>query len=488
MNKTYPININGLVFYINDDAFIVLDNYLNELKQYYANIESGDEIVSDIESRISELFSEKLINSKQIINLEDVNEIIIKLGRVQDFEDEEYTQEKDHNSNRFNNKKSSSNKKFYRDKEDGMLAGVAMGLSHYFGIDALLIRILFIVLIISGTIGFWIYIILWFVFPEAKSPSEKLEMRGEPVNLTNIEKTIREEFEELKTSIKHKSFPKKIQNFILQIISLLSKLIVRVLLFMKNIFGFIFLIFGVILLSILASFFLFDLSYISVYNNEWLSFPIHDILYLVANEKQSDILILSFSGILLIPIIFITYTGLSLLLDIKKKSPIFRIISFILFLFSVIIFSLAIADVSKEFNKEGEKSYTINSTVTNSLYLDIKDNSLLNIDGNYLFASDEIILTKDSVFYKCMVKIHESEDSLFHINVEKIAHGRNKRIAFKNAEEIDFDLKINNDTVFFNLYSKYPRLYRGQRVLIDIYKPKHLELQYSPELFKDDIY
>ena len=351
MNKTYPINISGILFYINDNAFGILDNYLKALESHYSNTEDGHEIISDIESRIAELLSERVSMHKEVINKQEIENIIDKLGRIEHFEEAE----NEHNSYQETPKDRSSsykkkNRKFYRDAEDGIFAGVCSGLAHYIGIDVIIIRMLFILLVIGGTVGFWIYIILWSISHYARTTSEKLEMKGEAVNLTNIEKNIKEEFDKIKSSLNNQNIPSKLRAIITAIVSLLKFVIEGIGKLLRSVFGYTFIIIGIVLLSVTASFFLFDFNLLFINNEEWQSLPLRDVILLIADSRQSDILLVSMFGLLIIPIITITYAGLRLILGFKSKNKYFGIISLILILFSSIIFAYSVADILKEFS------------------------------------------------------------------------------------------------------------------------------------------
>ncbi len=483
MNKTYPINISGIVFYINEDAYRLLENYLNTIKQYYLKTEDGAEIISDIESRIAELFSEKVSSSKQIITKQEVEEVIQKLGRPEDFDEEESD-----NEPKFNNPSSKPNKKFYRDTDEGVIAGIAAGLSHYFGVDVVFVRILFILLVIGGTIGFWVYLILWIISPEAKSTIEKLEMKGEPVNLSNMEKKIREEFENVKTSFKDKKTSQKVNTFFGKFFSLIKQIILGIFSILKSIFGFSFLLIGVVLLSIIASYFIFDSTIISLVNNQWTRLPIQDILTHFTNEKQSSTLLISLLGIIIIPVVSLTYAGIKLIFRFKFQSKAFGIISFILFLFSAIIFSLSIADIAKEYKVRKSKSYTIDTQQDTQLFIKIKNNgpSLLNDNIFFTDYDNDVIITKEEMFVKIETEIYESTDSVFHIKVKKSSIGKNKQDAKVNIEKINFNIDIQNDSLFLDLYSVTKDKYKGEEVEIQIFRPKDGKILIQKEEFISD--
>lgn len=189
MIKISDVNIGGFVFHVNEDAYGVLKNYLDEISQHFTNTESGDEIISDIEARIVEIFQQKLSKNKEVITIEDVNKVISILGNPSEFGDNE--------ENNGNNSSYKKTKRLFRDIDNGMIGGVCAGLGAYFNLDTVWFRIGFIIATFSG-LSLLAYIILWAIIPPARTISEKLEMQGDPVTVSNIEKSIREEMSGLR--------------------------------------------------------------------------------------------------------------------------------------------------------------------------------------------------------------------------------------------------------------------------------------------------
>ena len=85
MKKTLTVNLGGTVYHIDDDAYRLLDNYLSNLKHYFRKQEGAEEIINDIEMRIAELFAEKVAAGKQVITVQDVEEVIARVGKPEDF-------------------------------------------------------------------------------------------------------------------------------------------------------------------------------------------------------------------------------------------------------------------------------------------------------------------------------------------------------------------------------------------------------------------
>lgn len=186
MNKTISVTIAGLVFNIDEDAYASLHNYLEAVKKHFSGTDYGPEVYGDIEARIAEQFTKKIETTKvQSITISDVDAVIKAMGTVADFETVE---------NKKTETAPKTTKRLYRDPDNMMIAGVASGLAAYLGWDVTLIRILFVVTVLTGGWGAVLYVLLWLLIPMAETPSEKLEMRGSPVTLAQLEQTVRQKF------------------------------------------------------------------------------------------------------------------------------------------------------------------------------------------------------------------------------------------------------------------------------------------------------
>ena len=196
MNKTLDINIANQIFHIDENAYKVLKNYLDAIQRSLANEVSREEIIQDIEARIAELFIERMISDKQVISVEDVNAVIKIMGQPEDY----HLSDEDEPAAKASYK---SSKKLYRDKDSSYISGLSAGLGHYLNINPVWIRLLWILFTVFSTGWFiLIYIILWIIVPEAKTTAEKLAMKGEPINLSNIEKKIKEGYENVSEKLK----------------------------------------------------------------------------------------------------------------------------------------------------------------------------------------------------------------------------------------------------------------------------------------------
>ncbi|MDE5418560.1 PspC domain-containing protein [Labilibaculum sp. DW002] len=204
MKKTFTINISGSIFHIDEDAYEKLQVYLRSINAHYGASEEGREIIVDIEARISEIFNEKLSSKDQVVNTEMVEETITIMGKPEEIfaTDEENAEREDENTESAPTSNGKRKRRLYRDPDHRVFGGVASGISAYFGIDVVVIRLIFVLLFFFGYgFSFLLYIILWIVVPKATTTAQKLEMKGERVNISNIEKSIKDEYEEVKKKV-----------------------------------------------------------------------------------------------------------------------------------------------------------------------------------------------------------------------------------------------------------------------------------------------
>lgn len=201
MKKTLTVNLNGIVFHIDEDAYQLLDSYLTNLRIHFSREEGSDEIMSDFEARISELLNERIRLGFSVITIEHVEEVIQRMGKPEELFAGEEKNAGSEFSAATETTSGASDRKFrkrlMRDPDDKMLGGVASGLAAYFGLDTTLLRLVMILLlIVSMTVPVTIiYIVLWLVLPLARTATDRLVMRGEPVNLENIGRTVTDGFE-----------------------------------------------------------------------------------------------------------------------------------------------------------------------------------------------------------------------------------------------------------------------------------------------------
>ena len=197
MNKVFNINLGGHPIVIDADAYDHLDKYLKTIQRHFRNSEGVDEILEDIEARLAELILENMEN-RQIVTLKDIQSAIVVMGTPDEFGAEQVEGFEAETNDGIPRDNYRTGKRLFRNTDDEVIGGVASGIAAYFGInDPIWVRLAFVLITISGGFGIPLYIILWAVIPEAKTASDRLEMRGEPINVSNIGKIIEEEISHL---------------------------------------------------------------------------------------------------------------------------------------------------------------------------------------------------------------------------------------------------------------------------------------------------
>jgi phage shock protein PspC (stress-responsive transcriptional regulator) len=194
MKITVSINIGGWSFNIDEDAYSELKRYLKNLEIHFATEESSSEILSDIESRMAEIFRSRLATYKQVINMDDVHHAISILGTPEDLSNEEGTSVRDKFA-------SPGYHRMYRDPDHRIIGGVCAGMGSYWNIEPWIVRVIFFILAMMGGLGILIYLILYIVLPEARTTSQKIEMKGEPVNIHNITEAVKKEFDSVRKNM-----------------------------------------------------------------------------------------------------------------------------------------------------------------------------------------------------------------------------------------------------------------------------------------------
>jgi phage shock protein PspC (stress-responsive transcriptional regulator) len=474
MNKTVNINLGGMFFHIDEDAYQKLSRYFDAIKRSLSDSNGQDEIIKDIEMRIAELVSEKHTNEKQVINLRELDEIIAVMGQPEDYRidpDGDETQKNNFNTT------NRAHKKLYRDKDKGSIAGVCTGLGHYFGIDSVWIKILFLILA-STSFGIIAYIILWIVMPEAVTTSEKLEMTGEPITISNIEKKVREEFENVSDKFKNANYD-KMGN---QVKTGFGKFVAEISEVFLSIFKIFAKILGVIL--IMASLAILVILFIGVFtlgSSAFIDLPWQDF---INAGNFSDYPIWAF-GVLMflaigIPFFFLLLLGFKLLSpSIKSIGNIAKYTLLALWLITIgILISIGIKQAS-EFAVNGRvvKKETIALQANDTLFIKFKHNDYFAKDvhdyNNFMITEDSL---GTNVIYSNQVRLNvvKTDEKLPYLQIEKEAKGKSLSDARKTAEKIKYGYSIVGNKILLDNYliTDFKNKYRDQEVEIFLYLPE----------------
>jgi len=505
MNKTVNINLAGIFFHIDEDAYLKLQRYLEAIKRSFTDSQGRSEIIADIEARIAELFSERIQNEKQVVGVKLVDEVIAIMGQPEDYlvDDEIFEDEpKQHYK-----QKSTTSRRLFRDTDNSYVGGVSAGLGHYFGIDALWIRIVWFLLIFGAGTGFLLYILLWALIPEAKTTAEKLTMTGDPVNISNIEKKIKDGIDTVSETVKNVDLKKhgdKLKEGFDHVSDNISETVKGVnfqkqgsklksssqnffdgigsiiMFFLRVIAKFI----GIILIIVgISALIAMIIALFTVGITDVIHFPGMDFIN-ASNAANIPIWLMSLLLFFAvgIPFFFIFYLGLKILVNNLKS--IGNIAKFALLgLWIVSIIGLIITGIKQA----TEQAYDANFTKVDDT-LNIASGDTLKIkmvghdeynkhlysnnngyrisstdDGNNIISTTDIRLT-----------VKSTTDSLASIKIIALARGSSYELARKRANEIKYNYSIVNNELKLDSYliTHASNKFSDQHIEVILYLPE----------------
>lgn len=541
MKKVININFQGTIVPIEESAYELLQQYTESLRSYFAEEEGKDEIINDIESRISELFQVKLKNGATCITDDDVNAIIDNMGRPADFEKEEgatkESEEKSASAHQQQQHWTTGSKRLYRDENNKILGGVCSGIGTYLSIDPWIVRIIFI---FSG-IGFlaylilWIflptnfslsptgshkklyrnpddkivggvcsgigsyfdinpwlprmlfllpfiifvfrwhnfvgfsfpdfirftfspgtlllYIILWLVIPEAKTTSEKLEMKGEKINLDSIKESVAREMKGVSERVgkmgmeagefmKNKG-PEMGKDFG-SAVNRGSAAIGRIIILLIKIF--LYIILACVAFAIIVA--VFSVAFVAIG-----LFPLKD--FVLSDGWQSLLAWLTLLFFIGVPVVGIITYIIRKIARIKSSNKTIRYAFVGLWVFGWICFFALISLVGRDFrsvNAINEQSVTLTNPTTP--YLEIKPvnskdfrwRSWFRFEpyASYGFADDTALIGNVAL------RIIQSPNDSFHITYIKLSNGLTRQNADKLASLINFQGYQKDSTLYLD--------------------------------------
>ena len=480
MKKTVNINLAGTFFHIDEDAFGKLSRYLDAIRKSLSDPQGKDEIIRDIEARIAELFSEKIENQSQVISIKELDEVIAVMGQPEDYRvDEEMFEDTTPPYNTRRDRTNASHKQLFRDIDNKFISGVSSGLGHYLGIDAIWVRLLWILLTLltSGTFII-IYILFWILVPAAVTTSEKLKMSGEAVTISNIEKKFKEGYETVADRVKNVDYDKygrEVKRGANGFFTTLGNILLTILKIFVKFIGIIIIIIAIsVLVSLIIS--LFTLGTIDL----WGTGEILDYINLV-DVSNAPIWLVSLLVFLAvgIPFFVLFILGLKLLVNnLKSIGTKAKIILLILWVASLI--GLGILGV----RQATEKAYNGEEITEEILPVRTGDTLRVSMRGNtaydtYLDRRGGVEIKYDEndnkIIYSNDIRliVKSTNDSVAKVVIDKNAEGNSFLNAKKRAEAINYNFTFENGTLLLDGYflTAMENKYRDQEIDITLYMP-----------------
>ena len=570
MKQVININFHGQVVPIEVTAFELLKNYTESLSRYFANEEGKEEIINDIESRIGELFQERLKKGSNCINDEDVDAIIKSMGRPEELDELEEV-----GSSKSSSKENSTSsdqappiagntKRLFRNENDKLIGGVCGGIANYFGIDTILVRIIFVVIAFTGAgllaylilwialpssasavigasrkklfrdpdekiiagvcsgignyfgispwiprvlflipflsimsrithwefldfpnfIGFsfspgslFLYIILWLVIPQANNTSEKLEMKGEKVDLNSIKNSVVGEMKEVQQ--RAEKFGKEAKSIAEEkgkvvgaeattLLKKSTKSLGDIIVLLVKAFAYF--IIGCFAFALVIALFSFAIFSIGV-------FPLKD--FLLTEGWQNIFAWGTLVLFIAVPVIGVITWIIRRLAKMKSNRKALRFTFISLWVIGWACFISLLSSVVRDF-KSTNHLYEQEITLTNPLVnkLEITAQTLQNkYKRNQFFhlsPFENIGLEDDTLFIKNIeIKILKSTNDSFRVTMVKLANGRNRRVADTTANLINFSVTQKDSVLQLDkgIGISQKNKFRNQGVIINIYVP-----------------
>lgn len=475
MNKTVNINLGGTFFHIDEDAFMKLQAYLKSIKASIKDPQGRDEIIRDIEARIAELFQEKMHGERQVVGMDQVEGVIAVMGQPEDYmvDDEMFE-----DGTEQENYKKEAPKKLFRDTANGYIAGVSAGLGHYFGVDATWLRLLWIILAFFSAGTFILaYVIFWVFVPEAVTTADKLYMRGKPVNISNIEKKVKEGFDTVADRMKevdYEKYGKQAETGAKSFFAALGKVIMFCLtVFVKFIGILLLLIAGSTLISLFFA--MFGVGLFGVIDAPWMDYV--EMANIGAPLWLMSLLAFFAIGI---PFVFLFILGLKILVtNLKSIGTPAKLVLLGIWLIS--IFALGFYGIrqatQRAFDGRAIVSQSLPIQKNDTLFLKMRRNEQygepvrrsIGMEIKYDEAGNKILFSRD-----VQLEVVSTKDSIAHIEIIKSAEGPSNRDAAMIANTIDYTFDVQGNNLFLDSYLTTPaeNSFRDQDVNVTLYLPE----------------
>jgi len=485
MNKTVTINLASILFHIDEEAFNKLKEYLDAIKESLASEEGKEEITADIEARIAEIFNEKKQFEQQVISIAEVDDVIEIMGQPED-----YSVDDEPNGDTESKQKGTSQiKKLFRDPLDSYVGGVSAGLGHYFGLDPIWMRIIWVLLVLGSSGAFiFVYLGFWFFVPKANSTADQLAMKGQPITISTIEQKVKEEFQKA-----------DIKNTTASFFERLGELLTFCLKIGIKLFG-IYLIVSAGSVLFLAILGLLGISIFNVLDPYWFqyvnAFNIGFPLWIVS--------LLTFL-IIAIPAFFVLLLGLKIL--VKNLKPIEKVTSLTL-IGAWIVSALCLLFfgikqyTERSFNGAVTIDEVINVSANDTLHVYMSQNEVYdtdnlpapfeaftaktnNYDLDYTDQSFKIYENNDQkilLLNDIKLSVKSTTDDKAVLKVIKKGKGNSSEKSKQRAGAIDFKYTIRKNSIYIDPYAivKYAEKYAGQKVEIILFVPDQSTLFIDP--------
>ena len=485
MKKIININLASRLIPIEDSAYEILRRYLDSLKRYFAREEGADEIVSDIESRIAELFQDKLKKGAHCITDEDVEAIKTSMGTPEQFEEDAAKESAQPGGAEHAIPTARPRKRLYRDPDNKVLGGVCSGLGAYLNVDPVVFRIIFALLAIGGFgSGILVYFILWIATPEANTAAEKLEMRGERVDVNNIRATVQDEINAMKSQFKNvgddiKNFSqgrgRQVGNDIERIFRNFFTGLGKVLLFVTK--GFFYFLAVVILFTLIA-------AGIAIAIFSAALFPLKSLL--LSSDFQNMLFWPAVILLIGIPVVGLIIFLTRKLTGVKQTNRYVGYTLSFLWVLGLLCGTWLIISIVKDFRTSfrEKETYALVQPSKGKLIIK-KTDDLVEMDGVDFFDGNLRVTDDTAIIDNIRVKIEKSTTDSFQVEVLRSSRGRTVSQAKALAREIQFQMNQQDSILYLPAGISIPRNshFREQRITVVVKVPVGKDIEVEKDAY-----
>ncbi|WP_426669715.1 PspC domain-containing protein [Mucilaginibacter sp. McL0603] len=485
MNKTIIININGIVFHIEEDAYEVLKNYMTDVKRHFMNSADSLEITTDIENRIAEMFNELLAKeNKQVIVEQDVRSVIEQMGTVEDFEHAEEDTKASFSNTYYN----AEARRLFRDPDDHLIGGVCAGIANYFDMSAVWIRLVFAVCILFGGSGLILYIILWIVIPKAVTRADRMTMKGEKLNLQGFKKNFEEELGSMRDNISN--FRHEAKPFVYKTRDFIGDFFYHLGIFLNGAGKILVKLIGLfILLCCFSGLVFFIVAFVALLGFGDFA-PFHDLPYGLLRHHHPEYLYTAAFVVVVIPIVSIILLTLKGIFNTGSVSRSAGTTILVIWLFAIAVFVYDVTKIASDFSSSASYSETINLKAAKNNTYHLKLNDL-----KYFTAEDSARLNIKNLSPN--MKITDDEDNDFNhfhqrigLSIERSdidqpvliesyhARGRNYDNALANSRNIKYIFTQQDSLLKFDerFYPKNDELWHDEDVYLTLKLPLNAKI------------
>jgi len=465
MDKTVSISLGGFSFIMDENAYAKLRTYLQDVSNSLRGTEGIEDIIEDVEIRISELFRER-IKYREVVNNDDVDFVIATMGHPDQYKVEEEDFEEGNTSTNSSSYTNSTygpqnKKRLFRDPDDKIITGLSAGLAHYLGLDPWAVRATWLVLGILGLftgVSFLLVVFCYFVMlifvPKAQSTSEKLQMYGKPANIETLKKNVEQAGDAVVSG------GRELSNKLGGAFGVFGKMLLWFI-------GFLILCTGIGL--IIGGFALFFTT--------WTEMPTELFGYLVEEEWMSITTKILGGILMIIPGVLITVLGVRCFTNIKTSKALIvgSIVAWFIALFTIIGISLSTA--SKFRNSVETTKDQIIDVPSDTLVVNFRDHSAKNYKYKTFNDLDQLIDEEGNLIIPIRdeFSIKPSYDNKFKVEVKYSSHGGSNAEAKRNLESIVYNFDVNGKEINLDEFIKIPKngKFRNQTVDVTLYIPQN---------------